>query len=245
MAWWRRTCAFIVHRLKARSAPKGYRALQITHAREKVMSAAYVFLNAMRSGEALGKHFEDLKRLVRRLDRYSGMSSGISEASTYVLAEAARNTAARHDGAVDMLECIDRRDLLDKGIDPQGFDAEDYQRGDGILFAMEYPVAPGIALYGQALRYIAAADPKDATGCDIIRGAVDRLLRGEEAAGDIAHTRAQWLTSAVERLPERTLQRLGMVLDAGLPCSFTDPCKAFLQDLAPMVGKHLGLHRGE
>jgi hypothetical protein len=106
-------------------------------------------------------------------------------------------------------------------------------------------VAPGIALYGQALRYIAAADPKDAAGCDIIRCAVDRLLRGEEAAGDIALARAEQLASAVERLPNRTLRRLGMVLDADLPCSFTDPCKIFLQDLAPMVGKHLGLYRGE
>jgi hypothetical protein len=250
VAWWpRQVLSSVAHRLRCLTLPREHRnALRIAQAREKVSCAAYVFLNAMQSDEPLGRHFTELKRQVSRLDKHVGVSAGISNDSTRVLREAA-DSAARREAVRNKILSFHREALLYDITDDEESSAE-FHHADSVLLAMECRMAAGIALYGHALRGIAAMDIEEHQSGDAvvpdgdIAAAMDIVLSREaEVCGGADFARQDWLGTAVRLLPHRTMVRLHQVLSAGLP--WPEPYRAFLWEVQRVVGRHVDIPQPE
>jgi hypothetical protein len=231
-SWPRHMISAMAYRLRYWTTPGEHRkALRMAHSREKVIGAAYVFLNAMQSDEPLVRHFAALQRQVRRLDKRAGMAWGISDESALVLREAADRTACAREKVRDKILSFHREELL---YDAAGTD--EFHRADGILLVLESRMATGVALYGHALRCIAATDVSQDAVCETIGQVLETVFAREAAAGT-THPR-DWLGCAVSRLPYRTLERLHAVLSAGLVCG--GAYQAFLDELARIVESKMG-----
>ncbi|ARP79491.1 hypothetical protein CAL12_00730 [Bordetella genomosp. 8] len=237
-SWPRRLLSTVKYRIRYWAAPGEHRkALRMTYTREKVVGATYVFLNAMLSDEPLDRHFLELERQVRRLDGRMGVHPDISEESTRVLRDAAERMAATRRNVRDRMLSLQREALL-----PAVAGSIEYRRADAILLALESRIVIAIALYGDALRCIAAIDVDNDAVCDAIGGIVETVLARE--AQTACMQRRQWLRSAVDRLPQRTLVRLQTVL-SGHACGgayqdFRDDLMRFVEartsDRRPVAG---------
>lgn len=231
-SWPRRLLSTVKYRIRYWTAPGEHRkALRMTYTREKVVGATYVFLNAILSDEALGRHFLELQRQVRRLDGRMGVHPGISDESGRVLRDAADRTAATRQQVRDRILCLHREDLLHCAVG-----MIEYRRADAILLALESRIVIAIALYGDALRCIAAIDVDNDSVCDAIGGILETVLARETEAGSVP--RKEWLASAVDRLPRRTLVRLHTVL-SGHACG--GAYQDFLDELMQIVDTKVGV----
>ncbi|AOB29507.1 hypothetical protein AKI39_00680 [Bordetella sp. H567] len=229
-SWPRRMLSAVAYRLRYLAAPGEHRkALRMAYMREKVMGSAYVFLNAIQSDEPLLRHFVDLRRQVRRLDRRAGVVSGISDESARVLLEAADRTASARRQVRDRILAFHREELL---YDVVG--ADEFHRADAVLLVVESRMVAGIALYGDALRCLAAADVAQDAICEAIDQILEPLFAREAAAEGM-----QPRDCAVARLPYRTLVRLHGVLSAGLACG--GAYQTFMQELLRIVEAKVGL----
>jgi hypothetical protein len=240
--------------------------LRIDRASDKVMGAAYVFLNAMQSDEALDKHFAALRRQIRRLDKHGNVRGDlISEESTRMLTEAADRTARSRDKAKYKILAFHREELL-----YHLHDSADFRHADAILLTLESRMVASIAIYGPALRQIAYAGSSDLALLESLRVAAQNALATERLADDDAGTQAiqdrnEGLATAASRLPYRVLVRLDAVLtSAGYsmdsatepspqadavpsmrnPC-MPAPCEAFLADVGRVVRRRLAHLGGE
>lgn len=232
-SWPQRLCSAIAYRFRYLAAPGEHRkALRMAHTREKVVGATYVFLNAIQSDEPLLRHFAELRRQVRRLDRRMGVDSGISDESARVLLDAADRTAGARRQVRDKILSFHREELL---YDVVGTD--EFHRADGILLVVESRMATGIALYGHALRCLAAADIAEDAACETIGRILETVFAREAAAG-VMQPR-EWLASAVGRLPHRTLVRLHATLSADLACG--GAYQAFRDELLRIVEAKAGI----
>jgi hypothetical protein len=226
----------LAYRLRCWTAPGERRKeLRLAQLREKVVGATYVFLNAMQSGEPLVRHFKSLQRQVRRLDRRMGVPSGLSGESARVLREAADRIASVRGTVRDKILSFHREELL---YDLP--DIESFHHADGILLVMECRMITGIALYGHALRGIAAADVASGEPCQAICQVLATAVAREAKVADGSESpRQAWLGGAVSRLPHRTLMRLHAVLSNGLHCDGV--YQDFLDELAAVVGSKAGV----
>ena len=232
-SWPQRLFSALAYRFRYLAAPGEHRkALRMAHTREKVVGATYVFLNAIQSDEPLLRHFAELRRQVRRLDRRMGVDSGISDESARVLLDAADCTAGARRQVRDKILSFHREELL---YDVVG--ADEFHRADGILLVVESRMATGIALYGHALRCLAAANVAEDAACETIGQILETVFAREAAAG-VTQPR-DWLASAVGRLPYRTLVRLHATLSAGLACG--GAYQAFLDELLRIVEAKVGI----
>ncbi|OZI21233.1 hypothetical protein CAL26_27790 [Bordetella genomosp. 9] len=237
-SWPRRLLSTVKYRIRYWTAPGEHRkALRMAYTREKVVGATYVFLNAMLSDEPPDRHFLELERQVRRLDGRMGVHPDISEESARVLRDAAERTAATRRNVRGRMLALQREALL-----PAAAGWVEYRRADAILLALESRIVIAIALYGDALRCIAAIDVDNDAVCDAIGGIVETVLARE--AQTVCLQRRQWLRSAVDRLPQRTLVRLQTVL-SGHACGgayqdFRDDLMQFVEartsDCRPVAG---------
>jgi len=232
-SWPRSMFSAVAYRLRYWATPgeRHKAALRMANSREGVSGAAYVFLNAMQSDEPLVKHFANLRRQVRRLDKCAGTAWGISDESALVLREAADRTAAAREKVRDKILSFHREELL---YDLRG---TDFHRADGILLVLESRMATGVALYGHALRRLAATDVAEDSFCETVGQVLETVFAREAAAGT-AQPR-DWLGCAVSRLPSRTLMQLHAVLSAGLVCG--GAYQSLLDELALIVASKAGL----
>jgi hypothetical protein len=225
-SWPRRLLSTVKYRIRYWTAPGEHRkALRMTYTREKVVGATYVFLNAMLSDEVLGRHFRELQRQVRRLDGRLGVHPDISDESARVLRDAADRTAATRQQVRDRMLSLSREELLHGAVG-----MVEYRRADAILLALESRIVVAIALYGDALRCIAALDVDNDAVCDAIGGILETVFAREAEVGSVP--RKEWLESAVAQLPHRTLVRLHTVL-SGHACG--GAYQDFLDELMQIV----------
>ncbi|CAM3608772.1 hypothetical protein BOSP111201_15550 [Bordetella sputigena] len=230
-SWPRRLLSTVKYRIRYWTAPGEHRkALRMTYTREKVVGATYVFLNAMLSDEALGRHFRELQRQVRRLDGRLGVHPDISDESARVLRDAADRTAATRQQVRDRMLSLHREELLHGAVG-----MVEYRRADAILLALESRIVVAIALYGDALRCIAAIDVENDAVCDAIGGILETVFAREAEAGSVP--RKEWLESAVDGLPHRALVRLHTVL-SGHACG--GAYQDFLDELMRIVDARMG-----
>ncbi|ANN70067.1 hypothetical protein [Bordetella bronchialis] len=234
-SWPHRLLSSMKHRIRYWTAPGEHRkALRMTYSRDKVIGSTYVFLNAILADEPLARHFAELQRQVRRLDKRVGMQAGISTDSAQVLREAADRTACARHQVKDKILSFPREELLHGALS-----LGDFRRADGILLALESRMVIGIALYGDALRCLAALDVDHDGLCETINGILDTVSAREAAAGAVQ--RQQWLDTTVGRLPYRTLGRLHTVLSRQ-QCGGVH--QAFLDELLDIVEARTGIPPG-
>jgi hypothetical protein len=232
--------------------------LRIDRASDRVMGAAYVFLNAMQSDEALDKHFAALQRQIRRLDKHGNVRGDLSEESTRMLTEAADRTARSRDKVKYKILAFHRDELL-----YHLQDSEDLRHADSILLALERRMVASIAVYGPALRQIAYAGTSAAAPLESMRAAAENAMASELQVGsgtgdEAVRDRDDGLATALSRLPYPILVRLDAVLSgdrhaagdgvAALPQPgavpmrddiMPAPCAAFLAQVAHAVRKRL------
>ncbi|ANN75820.1 hypothetical protein [Bordetella flabilis] len=264
--WPHQVVSTLTHRLRYWTVSgERQKELRIDRASDKVMGAAYVFLNAMLSDEALDKHFGALRRQIRRLDKHGNVRGDLSEESTRMLTEAADRTAGSRDKAKYKILAFHREELL-----YPLHDSADFRHADAILLTLERRMVASIAIYGPALRQIAYAGTSDLAPLESLRVAAQNALASEVLAGDGAGSAAiqernDGLATAASRLPYRVLVRLDAVLtsagyimdDATEPLPQADaassvhdgcmpaPCEAFLADVGRVVRKRLTYLGGE
>ncbi|WP_157664350.1 hypothetical protein [Bordetella genomosp. 9] len=238
----------IAQRVRAWAAPsESQRALRGERLREKVTNAAYVFLNAMHSGEPLDKYFAKLRRQVRRLDKHARQSQGLSFESARILSEVARRVARIREGAVEKILSFHREALL---FDVS--DSDDFRHADRVLLALECHMSPAISVYGHPMRRIASLDVNGPGAPSELREALEQLLFNENQAS--LRSQDGWeregpLGTAVVRLPYRTLVRLDAVLSQDPPLRAAGPANGsgtrayddLLDDIALAVRRRLSL----
>jgi hypothetical protein len=254
--WPRDVFSSVAQRVRYWTVSSGrQKEMRLERARDKVVGAAYVFLNAMQSDEPLDRHFEQLKRQVRRLDKHAQAVGGISEESARVLGEAATRTGGARPQAKDKMLSFHREALLH-----DIHCGNEFRHADAILLALESCMARSIAIYGRALRQLAYAGMAEDAEVDTVRRAVAEALAREavaDATWGEGRTREDGLPVAMRRLPDQTVMSLnailsGPVMEAGASAGYRvlrwlpydglsdEAYTGFLAEVARVASKYMG-----